>query len=267
MTAIVTNQRAGNLLWRRMKVTIFTEEAGPNPLNLINTGICQAQQAFATLGNNEPEMPPVGSVNVASRVNVIPLMPLEGWIAITHDEPISTVNLDGHTTVKVQFRNSSSDAQINVLFWDPHELCGPGAAPDPTTHVTPDNTIDGEQLWTRKRVTLVSGAGAGNLVDTGIWQTNRAFDASSVREPPMVAAGAVGSRLQVIPLAYGTGTPAWNNVSHADPVATVNLDGRTTLKVQFTNGNEGPVTINVLFWDPHTAIGPGEADLYNPSRG
>jgi hypothetical protein len=33
--------------------------------------------------------------------------------------------------------------------------------------------------------------------------------------------------------------------------------------VQFDNTNEIPVTVNVLFWDPDTKIGPGQASTYN----
>lgn len=94
-------------------------------------------------------------------------------------------------------------------------------------------------------------------IDTGLKQANRSFRSSSENEPGL-GDGLTASRVQVIPMMPIGG---WLDVSHGEPY----LDSTTgTVHVSFTNGGEGRAVINALFWDPHTSIGPGEADLYNP---
>jgi hypothetical protein len=97
-------------------------------------------------------------------------------------------------------------------------------------------------------------------------QTNLSFGSSSDGEPPLgvsgVAAPAPGtlpaSRVQVIPLAP---TGAWGAVSHSEPWLNT---ATGTVFVTFSTTNEGTADINVLFWDPHTLVGPGQADTYKP---
>jgi hypothetical protein len=123
----------------------------------------------------------------------------------------------------------------------------------------------GQLLWNRARITLTD---AVTVIDTELQQQNKAFNNSSANEPPLgieiappgPADGATpASRVQVIPLAP---TPDWDDVTHGEPF----VDPATnTVKVSFNNLTSPlvPVTINVLFWDPHTIVGPGLADTYN----
>lgn len=126
--------------------------------------------------------------------------------------------------------------------------------------------------WRRMRISI----NAATLeVDTGLTLASyeRAFRRSSATEPQFDTDGAIGSRIQVIPLAplnawlggfVGGGTA----ISHGEPF----LDATTgTIHVVFTAGRtagaEGvvvPATFNVLFWNPHSLSGPGAADTYNP---
>lgn len=124
------------------------------------------------------------------------------------------------------------------------------------------STKAGNLLWNRQRITVGPNS---TDVNTGLRQANRSFEASSVGEPPLgiagVAAPADGalpaSRVQVIPLAP---TPEWADVTHSEPWFNT---ATGTVFVTFATTNESTSTINVLFWDPHTLMGPGEADTYN----
>jgi hypothetical protein len=126
------------------------------------------------------------------------------------------------------------------------------------------STNAGNLLWNRKRIlSLPAGVTA---IDTGLRQANMSFESSSVDEPdlgiPGVAAPAPGelpaSRVQVIPQAP---TGKWANITHSEPWYNT---ATKTVWVTFTNAGEAPVqNLNALFWDPHTLIGPGQADTYN----
>jgi hypothetical protein len=55
------------------------------------------------------------------------MAPLSEWVSITHKEPF----VDPRTgEVWVEFSNGrqNGDAEINVFFWDPHSMVGPGSA-------------------------------------------------------------------------------------------------------------------------------------------
>lgn len=126
------------------------------------------------------------------------------------------------------------------------------------------STKAGQLLWNRKRITLDPDSTI--VFDTGLTQTNRALANSSDGEPPLGVVSAVApafgvepaSRVQVIPLAP---TPAWATVIHGEPYVD-EATGRVFVQLINTDA-ENPTTINVLFWDPHTSIGPGQADTYN----
>lgn len=103
----------------------------------------------------------------------------------------------------------------------------------------------GNLLWSRQHLTLAQGT---TEIDTGLTQVQRGFGNMSPNEPNLA------SRVQVIMLAP---TAGWGGVSHGEPF----VDPATgTVKVAFTASN--PVTLNVLFWDPHSVAGPGDADPY-----
>lgn len=125
----------------------------------------------------------------------------------------------------------------------------------------------GNLLWNRQQVTLPAGV---TVVNTGLQQVNKSFADQSPNEPPLgVSAASPGpaagttpaSRVQVIPMSP---LPSWADVTHGEPFVNT---ATGTVCVAFTNGSSpaASVTINVLFWDPHTLIGPGDADTYNPA--
>jgi len=124
------------------------------------------------------------------------------------------------------------------------------------------STNAGQLLWNRKRLTLPAGV---TDVDTGLCQASKSFEASSVGEPPLgipgIAAPVNGtlpaSRVQVIPLAP---VPFWTLITHSEPWFNTTTK---TVWVTFTSTAETNVMVNVLFWDPSTIIGPGQADTYN----
>lgn len=107
-------------------------------------------------------------------------------------------------------------------------------------------------MWNRVHQTLPLGY---TTVDTGLTQVSQAFSNSSVNEPPLDGSIAIASRVQVIPLSP---IPYWYSITHAEPF--VNANG--TVSVRFRNTGQGTVTINILFWNPHTDVGPGDADTY-----
>jgi len=120
----------------------------------------------------------------------------------------------------------------------------------------------GALLWNRQRITLTAGT---NNIDTGLTQVGRGFENMSKGEPPLGTSSAPpgpvpgtlpASRIQVIPMAP---TAAWALVTHGEPFVN---PATNTIWVSFSNGNETPVEINVLLWDPHSIVGPGEADTY-----
>ena len=125
------------------------------------------------------------------------------------------------------------------------------------------STKAGTLLWNRKRITLAPG---DTTIDTGLTQLSKIFASMSPGEPPLgVTTSPPGppdgtlpaSRVQVIPQAP---LGPWNSVTHGEPF----IDPATgTVKVTFVLDSEGSVTINVLFWDPHSMVGPGQADTYN----
>jgi hypothetical protein len=134
------------------------------------------------------------------------------------------------------------------------------------------STKAGQLLWNRRHIHLesIEGAPVELDVDTGLCQVNKAFDESSNGEPSLgvagIAAPAPGtlpaSRVQVIPMAP---TGPWALVTHSEPwYSTVTDTVHVTFFAPAEMAPEEPtdIEINVLFWDPHTGIGPGQADPY-----
>ena len=129
------------------------------------------------------------------------------------------------------------------------------------------STNAGNLLWNRKRFTVSSAAPVD--IDTGLRQTNQSFEASSVAEPnlgiPGLAPPLPGteppSRVQVVPLAP---TANWAGVTHSEPwVNTATGTVFVTFTFTVEDGPTAETELNALFWDPHTLIGPGQADTYN----
>ena len=123
-------------------------------------------------------------------------------------------------------------------------------------------TIAGQLLVARKRLNLA--AGVLTNVDTGLTQKSFAFPSGDapigVEQALPPADGAdPASRVMVIPLAP---TLQWAGVTHGEPYLDTDTN---TIHVVFLNNSEGAVDINVLFWLPHSGIGPVEADTYNPA--
>jgi hypothetical protein len=128
------------------------------------------------------------------------------------------------------------------------------------------STKAGNLLWNRRRISV--GAGNTTAFDTGLRQTNMGFEASSSGEPPIAIPGAVpplpgttpGSRVQVIPMAP---LDAWADITHSEPYLN---PATNTVWVDFSSDDEVTVNLNVLFWDPHTGVGPGQADPYGDGQ-
>jgi hypothetical protein len=118
--------KAGALLWNRQRITL------PAGLTTIDTGLRQVNKAFNNMSLDEPPLGvsvappgPADGTLPASRIMVVPMSPISTWANITHGEPF----VDPATgTVKVTFNNSGASTTVNVLFWDPHSIPGPGQA-------------------------------------------------------------------------------------------------------------------------------------------
>jgi hypothetical protein len=127
----------------------------------------------------------------------------------------------------------------------------------------------GQLLWSRLQFDVAASEVASS-VNTGLIQNNLGFASSSADEPTLgvteVDPGPVigdatdtPSRIQVIPLMP---VAAWANVFHSEPY----VDPVTNaVHVTFYNTTGSVVTVNCLFVNPHTLIGPGEAVAYNPT--
>lgn len=116
--------------------------------------------------------------------------------------------------------------------------------------------IDGQLLFNRAQLSLLAGSPDANDIDTGLCQSSLAFAAGdpTLGDSAAPIDPAAGSRVQVIPLAP---LSAWAGVTHTEP----RLDPITgTVKVRFDA--DTPTILNVLFWDPSTAVGPGLAHTY-----
>ncbi|KKN50631.1 hypothetical protein LCGC14_0630580 [marine sediment metagenome] len=102
-------------------------------------------------------------------------------------------------------------------------------------------------MWNRQQIELSVGV---TVVDTGLIQTNLNFDP----DPPLFGSLLNASRVMVVPLMP---IDAWLGVTHSEPA-----QGPTgTVEVIFVA--PALTTINVLFWNPHTHISPGDAVFYN----
>lgn len=101
------------------------------------------------------------------------------------------------------------------------------------------------------RMQLELGAGV-TVVDTGVTQENLGV----TPDPPVGGvAGTTPSRVMVKMLPP---IDNWAGVIIDEPV----LDADTgTVSVTFTNAG-APTTVNVCIWNPHTLMGPVDADLY-----
>jgi len=127
-------RKAGALLWRRMRIQIpGASTMGPPGVNSVDTGLMQPNKSFADYSPNEPPLGvtvappgPADGTPPASRIEVIPMSPIPAWTTVTHGEPF--VN-PATGTIWVTFTNTGSpDQTINVFFWDPHSMVGPGQA-------------------------------------------------------------------------------------------------------------------------------------------
>ncbi len=114
-------KKAGALLWNRRLLT--ANDIPPFVVTNIDTGLAQPNQGFGDYSPGEPALDKVGSIG--SRIQVIPMAPVAAWASISHGEPY--VDADGKIIVDLT-NTSQVDVLINVLFWDPHSMVGPGDA-------------------------------------------------------------------------------------------------------------------------------------------
>lgn len=114
------------------------------------------------------------------------------------------------------------------------------------------STKNGQLLVSRQQITLAPGA---NVIDTGLRQVNHSFGSSSVGEPDLA------ERTMVVPLpGSASATGNWGQVTlTAGP--SIGPDGTVILTLTWA-GSEGTGKYNVLFWAPHTSIGPVDAAPY-----
>lgn len=123
----------------------------------------------------------------------------------------------------------------------------------------------GELLWNRQRIT-VNASPATTVIDTGLTQVNRSFGSApslgvEIASPGPSSGALPVSRIMVVPLVP---TASWATITHGEPF----LNPATgTVCVAFAASGAQITDLNVLFWDPHSAIGPGRADTYGPSGG
>lgn len=133
---------------------------------------------------------------------------------------------------------------------------------DAITYPTGMSRKAGELLWRRRRLTLASGT---TDIDTGLIQQTKDFADQSPDEPPLGVSAAVSppagtlpaSRIQVVPMVP---LAPWIDIVHGEPYLNTMTN---TIHVSFTNNSKTPTDVNVFFWDPHTLLGPGQANTYN----
>lgn len=102
--------------------------------------------------------------------------------------------------------------------------------------------IAGQLLWNRVRIdSLPNGS---TSISTGLCQKSLAFGTD-----PNLAA-----RVMVIPM---SDTTKWATITHSEPYVSNGV-----VYVDFANSGGTLLDVNVLFWDPHSHIGPGMADDY-----
>lgn len=114
------------------------------------------------------------------------------------------------------------------------------------------STKNGQLLVSRQRITL---NGPPQTIDTGLRQVNQAFGASSVDEPGLAA------RTMLIPLVGSTAASGdWRDV-RVSTEPSIGPNGTVIVELAW-DGEGEEATFNVLFWAPHTSIGPVDADPY-----
>lgn len=103
----------------------------------------------------------------------------------------------------------------------------------------------GQLLWNRVRTDTIPSKGSLKVY-TGLCQKSLAFGT----QPDLA------SRTMIIPMVP---LANWADITHGEP-------SMENGEVVVTFYNPGLVSrvVNVLFWAPHTYVGPGEADVYNP---
>jgi len=123
--------------------------------------------------------------------------------------------------------------------------------------------IAGNLLLNRMRITIPQatrpqeGPSIPGLldVDTGLQQCLRAFPVGEPTDDPAFGAA---SRIMVFPMSP---IANWPGLTHDEPYLSPTTK---TVHVVFHNYNPAPETVNVLFWDPHSAVCPLSANTYNP---
>lgn len=122
--------KSGSFLWNRVRI--------PNiPANSVafnvDTQLKQPNRGFSDYSPNEPTLglvtapPGPFGTGPVSRIEVMMLAPTGKWGSVTHSEPFLNPATD---TIWVTFFNSliTPVVDLNVLFWDPHAIFGPGQA-------------------------------------------------------------------------------------------------------------------------------------------
>ena len=82
------SKNAGQLLWNR--VNLFID---PGATVDVDTGLCQVLKAWGASSINEP------GFGFPSRIQVIPMAPVGGWLDVSHGEPFLDPERGGHALV------------------------------------------------------------------------------------------------------------------------------------------------------------------------
>jgi hypothetical protein len=121
-------------------------------------------------------------------------------------------------------------------------------------------SIAGQLLLSRQRITLQPGVPTN--IDTGLTQGSLAAQSGDapvglIQATPPADGATPASRVMVVPLAP---ILEWGGVTHGEPYFDTDTN---TVHVVFALSSESAQEINVMFWDPHTAVGPVDAETYN----
>lgn len=115
------------------------------------------------------------------------------------------------------------------------------------------STKNGQLLVSRQQITFVGPV--PQVIDTGLRQVNQAFGASSVNEPSLAA------RTMIIPLVGSNDAPGNWSLVRATAEPSIGPNGTVLVELAYL-GEDSGTTYNVLFWAPHTSIGPVDAEPY-----
>lgn len=213
----------GQLLWERLSVTL-----GATSNTIVTLDIA------SNIKNGTPGW--------TDALQIIPIPSTNGFSNWNNITVASVIESNGQ--LKITFNNSGSGASVTMMIWLPHSVHGNGNSAAFSS--TPVAGVQGlaavpnikDLLWNRRYITLVTGA---NTVATGL---TKGYDPDTdLDERTMVIIQPPTHLWSSRPITHG-------NVGAVTPgQVVITLAGAST-------------SVMVLFWAPHTLIGPGAAVPY-----